>query len=132
MRAGLARCNSEQNEADLDVGAYTVGDHCTETRLASIETALALSELAPDHTDVTVIAPDAEFVYRPMAVREPAHLAGGQGFSSEITDTPTWSPPTKIAAKYAAAPKSCGSVSYTFPHTNPSLIQLLRDAAASL
>ena len=39
--------------------------------VAALETALALSELAPDHTDVTVIAPDAEFVYRPMAVREP-------------------------------------------------------------
>jgi sulfide:quinone oxidoreductase len=31
-----------------------------------------------------------------------AHVAGGHGFSSEITDTPTWSPPTKIAAKYLA------------------------------
>jgi sulfide:quinone oxidoreductase len=31
-----------------------------------------------------------------------AQIAGGQGFSSEIADTPTWSPPTKIAAKYLA------------------------------
>jgi sulfide:quinone oxidoreductase len=31
-----------------------------------------------------------------------AHLAGGHGFSSEITDTPTWSPPAKVAAKYLA------------------------------
>jgi sulfide:quinone oxidoreductase len=31
-----------------------------------------------------------------------AHITGGHGFSSEITDTPTWSPPTKIAAKYLA------------------------------
>jgi sulfide:quinone oxidoreductase len=31
-----------------------------------------------------------------------AHIAGGHGFSSEITDTPTWSPPMKIAAKYLA------------------------------
>lgn len=31
-----------------------------------------------------------------------AHIAGGHGFSSEITDTPTWSPPAKIAAKYLA------------------------------
>jgi sulfide:quinone oxidoreductase len=31
-----------------------------------------------------------------------AHLTGGHGFSSEITDTPTWSPPSKIAAKYLA------------------------------
>ncbi len=31
-----------------------------------------------------------------------AHITGGHGFSSEITDTPTWSPPNKIAAKYLA------------------------------
>ncbi|HYM54278.1 MAG TPA: FAD-dependent oxidoreductase [Solirubrobacteraceae bacterium] len=31
-----------------------------------------------------------------------ARITGGQGFSSEITDAPTWSPPRKIAAKYLA------------------------------
>ena len=31
-----------------------------------------------------------------------AHITGGRGFSSTISDTPTWSPPTKIAAKYLA------------------------------
>ncbi len=31
-----------------------------------------------------------------------AHLTGGHGSSSQISDTPTWSPPTKIAAKYLA------------------------------
>jgi sulfide:quinone oxidoreductase len=31
-----------------------------------------------------------------------AHITGGHGFSSEITNTPTWSPPSKIAAKYLA------------------------------
>ena len=39
--------------------------------VAALETALALADLAPEHTDVTVIAPNTEFVYRPMAVREP-------------------------------------------------------------
>jgi sulfide:quinone oxidoreductase len=39
--------------------------------VAALETALALAELAPDRTDVTVIAPNAEFVYRPMTVCEP-------------------------------------------------------------
>src|SRR5271167_277563 len=39
--------------------------------VAALETVLALGDLAPDHTDVTVIAPNREFVYRPMAVREP-------------------------------------------------------------
>jgi sulfide:quinone oxidoreductase len=31
-----------------------------------------------------------------------AHLTGGQGFSSAISDTPTWSPPGKIVARYLA------------------------------
>jgi len=31
-----------------------------------------------------------------------AKITGGHGFSSEITDTPTWQPPGKIAAKYLA------------------------------
>ena len=31
-----------------------------------------------------------------------AKITGGQGFSSEITDTPTWSPASKIASKYLA------------------------------
>jgi sulfide:quinone oxidoreductase len=39
--------------------------------VAGLETALALADLAPDLTDVTLIEPDAEFVYRPMVVREP-------------------------------------------------------------
>ncbi len=39
--------------------------------VAALETALALKDLAPDRTEVTLIAPNTEFVYRPMAVREP-------------------------------------------------------------
>ncbi len=31
-----------------------------------------------------------------------AHITGGHGFSSEISDEPSWSPPMKIAAKYLA------------------------------
>jgi sulfide:quinone oxidoreductase len=31
-----------------------------------------------------------------------AHITGGHGSSSQVSDTPTWSPPTKIAAKYLA------------------------------
>jgi len=31
-----------------------------------------------------------------------AHITGGHGSSSEVSETPTWSPPTKIAAKYLA------------------------------
>jgi sulfide:quinone oxidoreductase len=39
--------------------------------VAALETALALADLASERTDVTVIAPNTEFVYRPMVVREP-------------------------------------------------------------
>jgi sulfide:quinone oxidoreductase len=39
--------------------------------VAAMETALALREIAPEHTTTTVIAPNEEFVYRPMTVREP-------------------------------------------------------------
>ncbi|MDQ2895142.1 MAG: FAD-dependent oxidoreductase [Actinomycetota bacterium] len=31
-----------------------------------------------------------------------AHITGGHGSRSQISETPTWSPPTKIAAKYLA------------------------------
>ena len=31
-----------------------------------------------------------------------AHVTGGHGTSSEISETPTWSPPSKIVAKYLA------------------------------
>jgi sulfide:quinone oxidoreductase len=39
--------------------------------VAALETILALADLARESTDVTVLAPNAEFVYRPMVVREP-------------------------------------------------------------
>ncbi len=39
--------------------------------VAALETALALHELAPEQTRTTVLAPNDEFVYRPMTVREP-------------------------------------------------------------
>ncbi len=31
-----------------------------------------------------------------------SHIAGGHGFSSEVSETPTWSPPSKIAARFLA------------------------------
>ncbi len=39
--------------------------------VAALETALALKELAPGLTATTLLAPNAEFVNRPMTVREP-------------------------------------------------------------
>jgi sulfide:quinone oxidoreductase len=31
-----------------------------------------------------------------------AQITGGHGFASQVSDTPTWSPPSKIAARYLA------------------------------
>jgi sulfide:quinone oxidoreductase len=39
--------------------------------VAALESALALSHLAPELTEVTLMATNPEFVYRPMVVREP-------------------------------------------------------------
>jgi len=39
--------------------------------VAALEVAPALGKLASKHTDVTLIAPNREFVHRPMTVREP-------------------------------------------------------------
>jgi sulfide:quinone oxidoreductase len=39
--------------------------------VAALETALALHDFGAEHFEVTLIAPDAEFVYRPMTVQEP-------------------------------------------------------------
>jgi sulfide:quinone oxidoreductase len=54
------------------------GSHSDQLRVvivgggvAALETVLALGDLGRDRTDVTVIAPNTEFVYRPMVVREP-------------------------------------------------------------
>jgi len=43
--------------------------------VAALEAALALQDLAPELADVEIVAPEEEFVYRPLAVAEP-FLAG--------------------------------------------------------
>jgi sulfide:quinone oxidoreductase len=48
--------------------------------VAGLETALALADLAPDLIDLTVIAPNDEFVYRPMVVREPFAYAAARRY----------------------------------------------------
>jgi sulfide:quinone oxidoreductase len=48
--------------------------------VAALETMLALSELAPEQTDVSVIAPNEEFVYRPLSVREPFAYGGARRY----------------------------------------------------
>ena len=42
-----------------------------EGNVAALEAALALRELAGERISTTILCPEAEFVYRPMRVREP-------------------------------------------------------------
>src|SRR5215208_5858713 len=42
--------------------------------VAALETLMALHDLAGDRVRVTLVAPDPDFVYRPMAVAEPFGL----------------------------------------------------------
>lgn len=51
--------------------------------VAALETALALAELARELTEVTVVAPSDEFVYRPLAVREPFAYAKARRYELE-------------------------------------------------
>jgi sulfide:quinone oxidoreductase len=48
--------------------------------VAGLEAALALRELAAEQVATTMIAPDPEFVYRPMIVREPFGFAEAQRY----------------------------------------------------
>jgi sulfide:quinone oxidoreductase len=48
--------------------------------VAGLETALALQALAPEQASVELIAPEDEFVYRPLAVAEPFHVGAVRRF----------------------------------------------------
>jgi sulfide:quinone oxidoreductase len=80
--------------------------------VAAMEALLALAELARGLTDVTLIAPTSEFVYRPMTVREPfgygsarryqlARFAGDTG-ATLLTDELSWVDPAGRLAHTAA------------------------------
>jgi sulfide:quinone oxidoreductase len=48
--------------------------------VAALETALALRQLAPEQTATTVLAPNEEFVVRPLTVREPFGYASARRY----------------------------------------------------
>jgi sulfide:quinone oxidoreductase len=48
--------------------------------VAALEATLALAQLAPEQTEVTVIAPNPDFVYRPMTVTEPFAFGGARHY----------------------------------------------------
>jgi sulfide:quinone oxidoreductase len=51
--------------------------------VAALEAALALRELAGERVSTTLLAPEPEFVYRPMRVREPFAYSSAQRYSLE-------------------------------------------------
>jgi sulfide:quinone oxidoreductase len=51
--------------------------------VAALETVLALKQLAGDRVQMTVIAPNEDFVYRPMTVREPFSYLGARHYPLE-------------------------------------------------
>ncbi len=73
--------------------------------VAGMETALALTNIAPDFTQVALLAPDEEFIYRPMTVREPFAYAPARRYplrriaddagAELIADTLSWVDPVK-------------------------------------
>mgnify|MGYP001045217145 FL=1 len=48
--------------------------------VAALEAALALHSLAADRVSVELVAPESEFVYRPLAVAEPFRVADVRTF----------------------------------------------------
>ncbi len=73
--------------------------------VAALETALALADLAPDRTNVTVIAPNSEFVYRPMVVHEPFAYGAAHRY------------PLESIVHDAGATLLCGELSWIDPAT---------------
>jgi sulfide:quinone oxidoreductase len=57
----------------------------------------AAVEPKPFHPEIHAVLLGAD---KPLYLS--AHVTGGHGSSSEISETPSWSPPSKIAAKYLA------------------------------
>jgi hypothetical protein len=69
-----------------------------------VEAALRLRRLAGDRVQMTLVSPDEELVYRPLAVREPFARAGarrypGRGWHSEIYEQPPWPADEKVISE---------------------------------
>jgi len=105
---GFFRVDKFQRVLDAD-GVYAAGD--------STEFAIKHGGVSSQMADVAAeqIAADAGAKITPQPFQPVVHgmlltdgkplyltarITGGHGFSSEVSDTPTWSPPTKIASRY--------------------------------
>jgi sulfide:quinone oxidoreductase len=96
--SGVERIYAAGDATEFPVKQGGVGAQQADTAAESIA-ALAGASLTPSRFNPTIhgmLLTDGEPLYLT------ARITGGQGFSSEVTDVPTWSPPRKIAAKYLA------------------------------
>jgi sulfide:quinone oxidoreductase len=95
---GVERVYAAGDATDFPIKHGGVGSQQADTAAQSIA-ALAGASVTPQRFDPVIhgmLLTDGKPQYLT------AHITGGHGFSSEITDTPTWSPPSKIATKYLA------------------------------
>jgi sulfide:quinone oxidoreductase len=107
---GFLRVDPHGRVLDLE-GVYAAGD-CTEfpVKHGGISSqqadAVAQSIAAEAGAPVTPEPFDPVIHGMLLTADKPlyltARITGGHGFSSQLTDTPSWSPPSKIAAKYLA------------------------------
>ncbi len=95
---GLERVYAAGDATDFPVKLGAIAAQQADTAAGAIA-ALAGAPIEPQpfHPLVHAILLGGE---KPLYLS--AHITGGHGSSSEVGDTPTWSPPTKIAAKYLA------------------------------
>ena len=95
---GIERIHAAGDATDFPIKQGGIGAQQADVAAQSIA-ALAGASVTPERFDPVI---HGVLLTNEAPRYLTAHIAGGHGFSSEITDTPTWSPPSKIAAKYLA------------------------------
>jgi sulfide:quinone oxidoreductase len=95
---GLGNVIAAGDATDFAIKHGGIAAQQADTAAAAIAAlAGAPVELRPFHPEIHAILLGAD---KPLYLS--AHVTGGHGSSSEISEQPSWSPPTKIAAKYLA------------------------------
>jgi sulfide:quinone oxidoreductase len=95
---GIERIHAAGDATDFPIKQGGIGAQQADVAAQSIA-ALAGASVTPERFDPVI---HGVLLTNEAPRYLTAHIAGGHGFSSKITDTPTWSPPNKIAAKYLA------------------------------
>lgn len=107
---GFLRVDPHGRVLDVE-NVYAAGD-CTEFPVKHGGVGAQQADVVAQSIAARAGAPVAAELFHPVIrgmlltgdkpVYLTARITGGHGFSSEVTDVPTWAPPNKIAAKYLA------------------------------